>query len=142
VGAKKEIPIQVRNQVLGRIDARKIDGAGDWTPQETDLLAELAQHLGAALENARLYETTRRHARRDRTTADIVGKIRASGDVQSILETATEELVKKLGASRAVIQLGDPSDRSGLPRGRQAEPSTRENEGISHHKRNGHEEAA
>ena len=111
---QKVLPVKVRNQILGWVDARKVDGAGEWTAQEMDLLTELVEHLGVALENARLYETTRRHARRDRATADIVGKIRSGGDVRSILETATEELVRTLGVSRAVIKLGDPSDRSPL----------------------------
>jgi GAF domain-containing protein len=65
-----------------------------------------------ALEGQRLFEQIQRRGSRERLTTEVVDKIRAAGDIQSILETATQELGRALGVSRALIRLGDPDDHS------------------------------
>ena len=81
--------------------------AGDrqWTEDEIALLAAVSEQLGQALESARLFADTERSAERERLIGDITAKIRASTDVQDILETTAEELGRVLGTSRALVRL-------------------------------------
>jgi GAF domain-containing protein len=101
------VPIQLLGQtigVLGFYDEQRV-----WTEDDKALVEELADQVALALENQRLFEQTQRRAYREHLTAEIGGKIRAAGDVQSILEAAAEALGRALGVSRTHIRLGDPT---------------------------------
>ena len=105
------LPIRVRGQVLGTIHARKQDDGGAWNPEETALLATLTDQLSLALENARLYQDTQRIAEREHIISDITAKVRASTNVNAILQTAVRELAEALRVSKATVQLNDnPGD--------------------------------
>ncbi|NIV30697.1 MAG: hypothetical protein GWN58_14715, partial [Anaerolineae bacterium] len=52
---------------------------------------------------------------RERLIGDITAKIRASTDVQDILETTAEELGRVLGTSRALVRLAPPRPGSAGP---------------------------
>jgi GAF domain-containing protein len=100
------IPIKLRDQIIGVLDF--YDAERTWTDEDKILVQALADQVSLALENARLFEQTQRSASRERLTGEIVGKIRAAGDVQAILETAAQELGRALGISRARVRLGPP----------------------------------
>jgi GAF domain-containing protein len=102
------MPIQLSGQTIGVLDF--YDEERIWTEEDKVLVQTLADQVALALENQRLFEQTQRRAQRERLTGEIVSKIRAAGDVQSILETATEELGRTLGVSRALIRLSGPAD--------------------------------
>ena len=102
------LPIRVRDQTIGVLDF--YDEERIWTEEDKALVQALADQLALALENARLFEQTQRRASREQLTSQIVGKIRAAGDVHSILETAAGELARALGVSRAAVRLGNPTD--------------------------------
>jgi GAF domain-containing protein len=97
------LPIRLRGQVIGEIELVKSEHAGGWTPEETLLLENLMDQLGATLESARLYEETRRKAERERMASEITAKVRASNDPQAILQTAVQELRQALHANRAQV---------------------------------------
>jgi PAS domain S-box-containing protein len=112
------VPIRLMGQTIGVLDF--YDQERNWTRDDQALVEALADQVALALENQRLFEQTQRRAQREHLTGQIVSKIRAASDVQSILETAAEELGRALGVSRAVIRLGNPSHAS---------PPTTESEG-------------
>lgn len=105
------VPIRLRGQIIGVLDF--VDRGRTWTEDDKSLLESLADQVALALENQRLFEQTQRRAHRERLTGELVGKIRTASDVQSILETAAEELGQALGVSRTLIQLRrpEPSER-------------------------------
>jgi GAF domain-containing protein/HAMP domain-containing protein len=107
------LPIRVRGQVLGTIHARKLNTEGAWNPEETALLATLTDQLSLALDNARLYQDTQRIAEREHIISDITAKVRASTNVNVILQTAVRELAEALRVSKATVQLQDESDNDG-----------------------------
>jgi len=107
------LPIRVRGQVLGTIHARKHDIEGVWNPEETALLATLTDQLSLALDNARLYQDTQRIAEREHLISDITAKVRASTNVNVILQTAVRELAEALRVSKATVQLHDNPDNDG-----------------------------
>jgi GAF domain-containing protein len=104
-GRGLEIPVKVRDQVLGTLKAAKPAEESEWTEEEVALLEALADQLSVALENARLYESTQRRAERERMLAEITAKVRASTDINMILQTAIQELADALRVSRGKIEL-------------------------------------
>jgi GAF domain-containing protein len=105
-GADLAIPVKVRGQVIGVIDARKAEDAGEWTAEEVALIQTLTEQLGVALESARLYQDAQRRAVRERLTREITDKVRRVTDVEGIVQAAVDELFSALGTSRAFVRLG------------------------------------
>lgn len=99
------LPIEVRGQEIGKIRFVKDSSQGDWTKDEQSLLAAVVEQLAIALDSARLYEETRRRAERERLTGEIISKIRATNDPQTIVQTAVLELRKALQARWAESQI-------------------------------------
>jgi GAF domain-containing protein len=99
------VPVISRNVVVGVLDTFKIVEKGPWTPNEIQLIENVAEQLGIALENARLFEETQRKARHERTVANVTSQVWASTDIETILKTAVAELSRALNASEGVIQL-------------------------------------
>ena len=108
------LPIPVREQVIGTVRFVKGKPEEGWTEDEVDLLTNVVEQLGIALDSARLYDETRRRAERERMTGEIVTKMRASNDPQTILETAVVELRKALQANRAqlLVRTAEPVKRA------------------------------
>jgi GAF domain-containing protein len=105
-GTTLAVPIKVRGQVIGVIDAHKPDGAGEWTAQEAALMETLTEQLGVALESARLYQDTQRRAGREQLAREITEKMRSVASVEDIIQTAVDELSRVLGTSRTFVRLG------------------------------------
>ena len=101
----QNIPIRVRGQVIGHIEARKTS-ASKWSPIEKELLETLAGRLESTLDTARLYEETQQQAAYDRTRSKVSSSIRESLDLRTILKTATQELRSALELAEVEIRLG------------------------------------
>lgn len=100
------VPIRVRgNIVVGVLETSKTSEQGDWTQLELDTLQTLGEQLGIALENARLFEQSQRLAQRERIAAEVSSKVWSSSDVETILQTAVQELGRALNASQGSIRL-------------------------------------
>ncbi len=98
-------PVKVRDRVIGVVKARRSKMADQWTAEEADLLDALVDQLGQALESARLYQETHQRAWREQLTRQITEKVRAVPDVDTIAQTAAEELAKALGGARGFVKL-------------------------------------
>jgi GAF domain-containing protein len=110
------VPITLRGQTLGVMGIETDAGDRQWTEDEIALLASVSEQLAQALESARLFADTERGAERERLIGDITAKIRASTDVQDILETTAEELGRVLGTSRALVRLAPTRQGTGSQR--------------------------
>jgi GAF domain-containing protein len=100
------IPVRVRDQVVGVMNARKPADAGAWTTYEIAILEELAGQLGIALESARLYQDTQRRAARERLVGDIADHLQRAPDLEMLMQSAAKELKQVVGGSRAYVRLG------------------------------------
>ncbi|KPL72283.1 hypothetical protein ADN00_15835 [Ornatilinea apprima] len=99
------IPIKIQNQVLGVLNVRV---NREQVPQDLlTLLDSSVDRLSLALENARLMEEAQSRADEEHLVSEITTRLRSSIDVDSILETAAEELGKSMGVSEVIIQLMD-----------------------------------
>jgi GAF domain-containing protein len=111
--AELATPIKVRGQVIGVIDAHKAAEAGTWTPEHVALLEALADQLGMALESARLYQDSQRHAAREQVIGDIASRMRQTLDMETVLKTATQEVRRALGLREVTIRLAaQPMDEN------------------------------
>jgi GAF domain-containing protein/HAMP domain-containing protein len=99
------VPIKVRDQVIGVLDAHKPAGGEEWTQEQIGLLETLAEQLGVALESARLYQDTQRRAVRERLTTEVTGRMRETLDMETVLKVAAQELRRSLGLPEVVIRL-------------------------------------
>ena len=99
-------PIRLRDEIIGTLGLQELEGDRRWTDDEVALVEAVADQMALAIENARLLETTRRRAERERMTADIAASVRASTDVDTILRTAIQELGQSLRVSDGFIRLG------------------------------------
>jgi GAF domain-containing protein len=96
------LPIKLRGQIIGVLEVKSKAGSRDWTRDEITLLEAAAERAALALENARLVESAQRRASRERSIGEISARIGSVSDVESILQTAVEELGRKLSSATEV----------------------------------------
>jgi len=104
------IPIRIRDEVIGVLDVSKLASDGEWTPVELDELAGLSDQLGQALENARLYEIAQQNAMEEQMVGGITRRMRETLSVDTVLQTAVQELRTLLDLDGVEIRVGDDSE--------------------------------
>lgn len=97
------IPIRFRGQIIGVLDVKSKSGNRKWTQDDITLLEAAAERTAIALENTRLVESSQRRASRERTIGEISSRIGAVTDIDTIMQTAVEELGRKIGGATEVI---------------------------------------
>lgn len=98
-----EVPILLRGELIGAIRLQDQSPDRAWSNDETQAVRDVAQQVGVALENARLFERTMLRAERERKVLEITSRIRSTNDPQEMLEIAAAEVQRALGATRAQI---------------------------------------
>jgi GAF domain-containing protein len=96
------IPIKFRGQTVGMLEVKSKKGVRRWTQDEITLLEAAAERAAFALENARLVENAQRRALRERSIGEISSKIGAASDLDAIMQTAVEELGRRMGGTTEV----------------------------------------
>lgn len=99
------IPIKLRGETIGVIRVKDEQAKDQWTEDEIDSIQAIADQVGLALENARLFNQTSRKAERERKVLEITSKIRSTTNPQEMLQIALEELQQALNTNRAQIIL-------------------------------------
>ncbi len=103
------VPIRVRENVLGALNFRKTGENKTWTQEEVTLLETLADQLGVALESARLYQDSQRHAARERILREVTARVRSSTDPETVLKSLLKEVGTVLGR-QTFIRLVTPEE--------------------------------
>lgn len=104
------VPVKFRDQIIGIIHIEATEANRKWTEDEITVVQSISERAAFALENARLFEETSRHAKQEETIARITSQIGASTDFNRILQTTVEELGRTLGSARTFVQLGTPPE--------------------------------
>lgn len=109
------VPLTLGQKVIGvlSIQSYTLDA---YNQSQVALVQNIANQLSIAIQNARLFEETRRRAERERIISDIAAKIGASVRTESILKTTAKELSQFLQGAEIVINL-----QNNAPNGRSAE---------------------
>ncbi|NIV37151.1 MAG: GAF domain-containing protein, partial [Anaerolineae bacterium] len=110
-GPAMAIPLKVREQVIGVLDAYKPLGAGAWTDDEVSLFQALVDQLGVALDGARLYQDAQRRATQDRILGEVAGRMRETLDMDEVVKTAVREIGEALGIAEVEVRMGMVSDQ-------------------------------
>ncbi len=97
-------PILLRGQPIGALRVRTT--LDDWNQDLQAVLSDMAGHIAQAVENARLVEQTQRTASRERAINEINARVRRTIDLDTILQTAVNELGQTLKAARVVARVG------------------------------------
>lgn len=100
------IPIVLRGQTIGVLGVEDPGGTHRWSEEDRAVIEAVSRQLAQALENARLLGETQLRAQRERIIGDVTGRVRASMDLEGILQTTVRELGVALGTDRAFIRLG------------------------------------
>ncbi len=99
------LPLRVRGNVVGVVDARKPEGATGWSEREIALMEMLVEQVAVALESARLYEDSQRRAARERLLDELTIRMRETLDMEAVLRTAVQEVRRALDLPEVVVRL-------------------------------------
>lgn len=109
------VPIFQGEKLWGLMAAYQNSGPRQWTEEEKDLMVEVADPLGVALNQAEYIEELEAQkqreaaqAQQEKTKADIISRIRQSQDLDQIFQITTQELRKVVSSDRAVVYQFNP----------------------------------
>jgi len=111
------IPLQVSGKVLGALDVQsKRENA--FGSENIEILQMLADQLSAAIENARLAQSSATAADRARLITRVTGELSGLLHYDQVLQTAAKSLYHALGQPDIMVKLvipGDSEDREVVP---------------------------
>jgi GAF domain-containing protein/HAMP domain-containing protein len=97
------VPIQLRGQTLGAVEWEL--PASDFDANKVLLAQELVARLAISLDNARLFQESRRAVERERLVNSIAAKLSQQTGIDDILQTAVREVGQALRAPQVNIRL-------------------------------------
>lgn len=97
-----KIPLALRNQIIGEIVT---SSESEWTAEQKNLIESIAAQATLALENARLVEESQFTAAQEKLTNEIIARLWAAPNMDSILQTVVRELGRNLEASEVEIEV-------------------------------------
>ncbi|MCK6577951.1 MAG: GAF domain-containing protein [Anaerolineae bacterium] len=97
-------PISYRGQMLGAMTF-EVRGDRALSESETELVRTVANRLGAALENNRLFEQSQAQAQRERKASDVGSLLLTATDIEQVLALAAETFNEALGATHTRVSL-------------------------------------
>ena len=103
-------PITLRQENIGLVEVgfnRNIEAIVE--DSQIRLLRAFINQTALALDNAKRYEASQRTARREALIKEFTTKIRASANLDTILQTAVEEIGNAIDGERAYVHLISPN---------------------------------
>lgn len=101
------VPLRVRGRVVGAMEF-ELDEDDPFTPDDLDLLNEVSDRFGVAVENVRLVNESQRTAQREALVNQIVGRLQTMNNVEDMVTEAAKGLRDALKANKIAIKLGTP----------------------------------
>lgn len=102
-GSLLATPIKLRGQALGVLTLRY--ATGETPPEMVAFIEAAAERLALALENARLLEEAQCRAAREQLIAEMSARLRATLDLENVLQTAVREFQQSFGLKEAEIRI-------------------------------------
>ncbi|MBN1146550.1 MAG: GAF domain-containing protein [Anaerolineales bacterium] len=100
------VPVKLREQVIGFIGLERDNPSQEWTDDEVAIVEATANQAALTVENARLLAESQQRAAREQIVGEVASQMRASLDMDIILQTAIREIAEKLGVSQVEVRLG------------------------------------
>ena len=105
------VPVRVRDEVFGNLYLTEKRGGGSFDEEDEAIVLALAAAAGVAIENARLYEATRRRERWLGANADISTRLLAGADPDEVLALVAGHARELCGGDTCLIALPAGADR-------------------------------
>jgi signal transduction histidine kinase len=96
-------PVKARGQVFGNIYLTEKQGAAEFDAEDEAALLVLAAQAGVAIENARLYEETRRRGQWLDAVREINSAILSGAEIEAVLQTVAGRARELVDAATATI---------------------------------------
>ncbi len=101
------VPVRSRGEVFGNLYlAERVDGS-DFSPDDEDLVVALAASAGVAIENARLYEESRRRQEWLRASAEISRDLLRPGLGEQVLVRIADAVLRLADADVVTLDFPD-----------------------------------
>ena len=98
-------PILSQEKINGLLAVWRVGSGQDFTPQEFEFLESLAQQAAIAVENARLFEETRKRTEQLAILNEIITSASQSLDLKSILTIVLEKVLQITGFDGGLITM-------------------------------------
>jgi PAS domain S-box-containing protein len=107
-------PITLQQENIGLVEAGfNKSGNKRFEKAHIRLLKAFINQTALAIDNAQRYEASQQRARREALLKEITTKVRASTDLDTILQTTVKEIGQAIGSKRTSIHLISPARDSG-----------------------------
>jgi GAF domain-containing protein len=103
-------PITLRQEHIGLIEAGFMRLDITIEDSQLRLLRAFVDQTALALDNAQRYEASQQIARREAQIKEIIAKVRASTDLDTILQTTVKEVGEAIGGKRSYVHLLMPTN--------------------------------
>ncbi len=103
-GGELRLPLQIGPLSLGVLILRR-DEEHPWAEDEVETLKAIVVPLVQTIDNLRLVEESRSRAAREQLSSRIADRMRESLDLETVLQTAVQELGEAFGLREVVVQL-------------------------------------
>jgi GAF domain-containing protein len=91
------------------------DQPAAFAPEDIAALQSMADQIANALENARLFEESQRHAAREQLIGEVTTQIRSTLDLETVIEMALNEIHRAMGLDQVSIHLATREDGTASP---------------------------
>lgn len=102
------VPLTVFGETVGVIGLEQEDASRVWDQEQIAIAQAAANRAALTLENARLLAVSNRRAEKERAIFEATNRIGSAYSIETILETAAEEIERALRSSEVTIQFTDP----------------------------------
>ncbi|MET8145715.1 GAF domain-containing protein [Sphaerisporangium sp. NPDC005288] len=107
------VPIRVREKVFGNLYLTEKRGGGEFDEDDEAIVVALATAAGVAIENARLYEDTRRRETWLQASSEITTRLLSGADPGEVLSLMARRAREMADADVSAILLPDDGDEGG-----------------------------
>jgi signal transduction histidine kinase len=105
------VPIRVRDEVFGNLYLTEKRGGGPFDEEDETVVLALAAAAGVAIENARLYASSRRREGWMRAGAEISTRLLAGAEPEEVLVLVADRALHLTGASTCFVAMPAGQDR-------------------------------
>jgi signal transduction histidine kinase/DNA-binding response OmpR family regulator len=106
------VPIKVGRRVIGVVSVQSTQHTGRFDDGDVSLLSTIAAHVGAAIQNAQLYQEAQHRAAEMAALAEVGRDVASTLDPVAVLERIARHARERLAASRSGVFLLQPDDRT------------------------------
>ncbi|MDO9303092.1 MAG: GAF domain-containing protein, partial [Anaerolineales bacterium] len=100
------LPMKLRGEIVGMLNV-KTDEDRVWSADEMDIITAIIERAALSIESTRLLQEAQKRAAKERVIGEISAKIGSSSNLESILQTAIQELGNTLPGTDIAIQFQD-----------------------------------